>query len=194
MPYKNKEDTANAMARMRLKRKLAEAQQNPNDLNFGMKPIKDVFPSQDEWLEANPDKTPTDYIHLKIAWDRETVQNEQAILEEDRKEFRDTMVLEPFNPKCRATCITFRKAYLSFAISSMDWRIQNHNATCSFCGKWLASYTKNASLGSADLWGTESKAEDKIDKIKREQGWKLSCSHCGIPLNNDGTCPRCFEC
>src|SRR3989304_5224359 len=170
MPYKNPEDTKEAMRRMRLKRKLAEASKDPLDLNVGMKPVKDVFPSMEDWLEANPDKTATDYIKLKIAWDRETAENERQIEEQDERQFNVTMTLEPLNPKSRGKCIKFRQAYLSFNMPNEDFATQNHNATCEYCGKWLRTYSKNFDL-HVDFWHPEPK-EDPIDRIKREMGFK----------------------
>lgn len=177
--------------RQRLREKLEAEEQavKQGDLNFGMKPSIDCFPSQEEYLTQFPDKTVTDYIKFKIEWNKETRQNEEAILAEDRAELRDTLKLEPLNPKCRATCVTFRNAYLNFGISSADWRIVNHSAVCSFCSKWLVAYTKSVGDSGVNLWQTESKAEDVDVLTRREQGWQLSCGRCGTPLV-DGVCPR----
>lgn len=153
-------DTREAMRirkqRERLRNKLEAENKDPDDLNFGMKPIKDIFPDFEEyqefWAKQGIEKSQTDWLKAKLEWDRETVQNEQELLEQDAKQLHGVLNLMQYNPKCRNKCIEFRNAFIN-GDSNLGVIHQNHN--CPYCDKWLEQYKKTQVINGIDLWGFE---------------------------------------
>jgi hypothetical protein len=142
MPHNTLEANRIQKERQRLRERLEkeeELSKDPVNLNYGMKPIKEIFPSMDDYLAANPDKSKTDYIHLKIEWDRETVQNQNEEQQRQLQEVSKLGNLEPLNPKCQRECVKFRIAYMN---RSPDLGLIHQNHNCVFCDKWLIKFKK----------------------------------------------------
>ena len=152
MPHNTLEANRIQKERQRLKERLEKEEEISRDianLNFGMKPLTDSFPTMDDYLSANPDKTPTDYIHLKIAWQKESAENEHDFENRELKEAGEYGNLERLDPKNRHKCIQFRKAWMTND-PSLGVIHQAHN--CKWCDSWLVKYKKTVALEGCNLW------------------------------------------
>ena len=142
MPHNTLEANRIQKERQRLKERLEkeeELSKDPANLNCGMQPVKEVFPSMDDYLAANPDKSKTDYIHLKIEWDRETVQNQNEEHQRQLQEVSKLGNLESLNPQRKRECVQFRIAYMS---RSPDLGLIHQNHDCKYCDNWLKTFKK----------------------------------------------------
>lgn len=157
MPYKDAEKEKRKkrewIRRKRLNEKLEREQKDPLDLNAGMKPLEDDFPSKEYFEELlGHEMTDTEYIKHKIKAQKERKELKERTEREQLAEQQGILALEPFNPKTRNKCIRFRRAYLSLTMANEDFEIQNHNAKCDCCGRWLASYSKKVAIEGVSLW------------------------------------------
>lgn len=191
MPYKDpdkqRENVREATQRWRLKKKLEQQQKDPLDLNAGMKPLEDDFPSKEYFEELlGHEMSDTEYIKLKVKSSNERKELMEKREKEETREYEQVMLLVAFNPKTRGKCIRFRNSYLSMNIQNEDFDIQNHNAVCDYCGRWLATYTTHYVIGGINLHHPEQEPEP----YHRGHNWKpICCQVCGS-VRRFGRCPN----
>ncbi len=170
-PYKDREKQLAAKReserRRQLKKKIAEekAHMDRLDLNYGMKPLKDIFMSFEEFQKWFPEATKTQYIKYKIKFEQEHAEEERKFRLEAETELKGVLGLVPANPKFPRECQRFRNAYINKP-SNFGEIHQNHH--CRYCEKWLEKYKNRERIEGIDLFHAHEKPYS--DRLRNERG------------------------